>query len=166
MWSVCWSGLSENGVTCRRAIQVSGPRDSAWPLSCVDQRSPQRECRPISAHLHQVASYAASRRSRPATFKTARQTPIQQFDSAPGSFDLSATRCWGLDVQANAERLCESLRTERPVLSVGSPECKAFMDLNRRDPKFFKTLEAALSHVMSLMEINHWQSEQGRWFSA
>ena len=32
-------------------------------------------------------------------------------------FNLSR-RCWGLDVQANAERLCEYLRTARPVLSV------------------------------------------------
>ena len=30
--------------------------------------------------------------------------------------------------------------------------------MNRRDPKFSK------SHLKSLMEIYHWQSEQGRWF--
>ena len=72
-----------------------------------------------------------------------------------------------MDVQANAERVCEYLQSERPVLSVGLPTCKAFMDLqsmNRRDPKFQKTLEARLSHLKSLMEIYHWQSEQGRVF--
>ena len=58
--------------------------------------------------------------------------------------------CWDFDVQANAERLCEYLGTERQVLLVGSPKCKAFVDLqsmDRRDPKFSKT-------------------EQGLWFSA
>ena len=30
-------------------------------------------------------------------------------------FDMSRS-CWDLDVQANAERLCEYLRIERPVL--------------------------------------------------
>ena len=63
--------------------------------------------------------------------------------------------CWALDVQANAERLCEYLQTERPVHSVGSPKCRqAFMDLqsmDRRDPKFSKTLEARLSHLKSLL---------------
>ena len=56
-------------------------------------------------------------------------------------FDMSRS-CWDLYVQANAERLCEYLRTERPVLSVVSPKCRAIMDLqsmNRRDPKFSKT---------------------------
>ena len=75
--------------------------------------------------------------------------------------------CWDLDVQANAERLCEYLRIERPVLKVGSTKCRAFMDLrsmNRRDPKFSKTLEAGMSHLKSLMAIYHWQNEQGRWF--
>ena len=43
-------------------------------------------------------------------------------------FDMSRS-CRDLDVQANAERLCEYLRTERPVLLVGSPKCTAFMDL-------------------------------------
>ena len=41
------------------------------------------------------------------------------------------------------------------------------MDLrtvDRRDLQFSKTLEAGLSHLKSLMEICHWQSEQGRWF--
>ena len=37
--------------------------------------------------------------------------------------------------------------------------------MDRRDPKFQKTPEAGLSHLKSLMEIYHWQSEQGRWFS-
>ena len=36
--------------------------------------------------------------------------------------------------------------------------------MNRRDPKFSKTLEARLSHLKSLMEIYHWQSEQVRCF--
>ena len=43
----------------------------------------------------------------------------------------------------------------------------AFMDLqsmDRRDPKFERTLEAGLSNLVSVMEIYHWQSEQGRWF--
>ena len=38
-------------------------------------------------------------------------------------FDMTRS-CSDLDVQANAERLCEYLRTERPVLLVGSPKCK------------------------------------------
>ena len=88
----------------------------------------------------------------------------------PGWLVDMSRSCWDLDVQANAERLCEFLRTEGPVLSVGSPKCKAFMDLqstDRRDPKFYKTLEAGLSHVKSLMEIYyHWQSEQVQWFLA
>ena len=78
-------------------------------------------------------------------------------------FDMSRS-CWDLDVQANAERLCDCLRAERPVLLVGSPKCKAFMDsrsMDRRDPKFSKTLEAGLSHLKSLMEICRWQNEQG-----
>ena len=80
-------------------------------------------------------------------------------------FDMSRS-LWDLDIQAN-ERLCEYLQTERPVLSVGSPKCKAFMDsqpMNRRDPTFSKTLEAGLSHLKSLMEVYHWQSEQDRCF--
>ena len=75
--------------------------------------------------------------------------------------------CWNLDVQANAERLCEYWRTERPVLLVGSPKCRAFMDvrsISRSGPKFSKTLEAGMSHLKSLMKIYHWQNEQGRWF--
>ena len=36
--------------------------------------------------------------------------------------------------------------------------------MDRRDPKFSKTLEAGFSNLKSLMEIYHWQSEQGRWF--
>ena len=70
-------------------------------------------------------------------------------------FDMSRS-CWDLDVQANAERLCEHLRTERPVLLVGSPKCEAFMGLqsmHRRDPKFSKTLVARFNHLKSLMEI-------------
>ena len=81
-------------------------------------------------------------------------------------FDMSRN-CWDLDVQANAERTCEYLRTERPVLLLGSPKCRAFMNLrsvSRRDPKFSKTLEAGLCHLKSLMEIYHWQNEQGRCF--
>ena len=68
----------------------------------------------------------------------------------PGVLVNMSRSCWDLDAQANAERLCEYLRTERPVLLVGSSTCKAFMDLqsmNRRDPKFSKTLEARLSHL-------------------
>ena len=78
------------------------------------------------------------------------------------ALDMSRS-CWDLDVQ----RLCDYLRTERPVLLVGSPKCKAFMDLrptDRRDPQFSKTLEAGLSHLKSLMEIYRWQNGQGRWF--
>ena len=81
-------------------------------------------------------------------------------------FDMSRS-CWDLNVRTNAERLCEYLQTERPVLKVGLPKCKAFMDLqsmDRRDPKFQRILEAGLSHLKSLMEIYHCQSEQGRWF--
>ena len=81
-------------------------------------------------------------------------------------FDMSRS-CWDLDVRANAERTCEYLRTERPVLQLGSPKCRAFMNLrsmSRRDPKFSKTLEAGLCHLKSLMEIYHWQNEQGRCF--
>ena len=37
-------------------------------------------------------------------------------------FDMSRS-CSDLDVQANAERPCEYLRTERPMLLVGSPKC-------------------------------------------
>ena len=44
-------------------------------------------------------------------------------------FDISRS-CWDLDVQANAERLCVYLRTEQPVLLVGSPKCKTSMDCN------------------------------------
>ena len=58
--------------------------------------------------------------------------------------------CPDLDVQVNAERLCEYLRTERPVLLVGSPKCDVSMDLqslNRRDQKFQKTLEAGLISI-------------------
>ena len=36
--------------------------------------------------------------------------------------------------------------------------------MDRRHPKFSKTLEAGLGHLKSLMEIYHWQIEQGRWF--
>ena len=81
-------------------------------------------------------------------------------------FDMSRS-CWELDVQANAERQCEYLRTERPVLSVGSLKCRVFMDLrsmDRGDPQFSKTLEAGLSHLKWLMEICHWQNQHGRWF--
>ena len=81
-------------------------------------------------------------------------------------FDMSRS-CWNLDVQANAERLCEYWRTERPVLLVGSPKCRAFMDvrsMSRSGPKFSKTLEAGMSHLKSLMKIYHWQNEQGQWF--
>ena len=75
-------------------------------------------------------------------------------------FDTSCS-CWDLNVRTNAERLCRYLQTERPVLSDGSPKCKASMDLQvmgQRIPKFQKTLEAGLSHLKSLMEIYRWQS--------
>ena len=36
--------------------------------------------------------------------------------------------------------------------------------MNLRNPKFSKTLEARMSHLKSLMEIYHWQNEQGRRF--
>ena len=36
--------------------------------------------------------------------------------------------------------------------------------MDRRDPKFSKTLEAGLTLLKSLMEIYHSQNEQGRWF--
>ena len=36
--------------------------------------------------------------------------------------------------------------------------------MNRQDPKFSNTFEAVFSHLKSLMEIYHWQNEQGRWF--
>ena len=52
------------------------------------------------------------------------------------------------------------------MLLVGSPKCKAFTDLrsmDRRDPKFSKTLEAGLSHLKSLMKIYGWQNGHGRW---
>ena len=59
------------------------------------------------------------------------------------------------------------VNTCEPNDQFGSPKFRPFMDCNpcmhRRDFKFSKT-QAALSHLKSLMEIYHWQSEQGRWF--
>ena len=43
-------------------------------------------------------------------------------------FDMSRS-CWNLDVQEIAERLCDYLRTEQPVLLVGSPKWKVFIEL-------------------------------------
>ena len=70
-------------------------------------------------------------------------------------FDMSRS-CWNLDVRTNAERLCECLQTERPVLLLGSTTCTAFIDLqsvDRRDPKFQRAVEAGFSHLKSLVEI-------------
>ena len=79
--------------------------------------------------------------SQPKTVATPRRMGL-----TPGLlFDVSRC-CWDLDVQSSPERVCEYLRTERPVLSVGSPKCKAFMDLqsmDRRDPKFPRPLKLA-----------------------
>ena len=38
----------------------------------------------------------------------------------------------------------------------------ALQSMDRRDPKFQRTLEAGLSHLKSLMEMYHQQNEQGR----
>ena len=82
---------------------------------------------------------------------TTAATPIRM-GLTPGSLFGMTRSCRDLDVQANGERFCEHLRRERPVLSAGSPKCKAFMDLrsmDRRDPKFSKTFEAGLNHLES-----------------
>ena len=39
-----------------------------------------------------------------------------------------------------------------------------FRPMDRREPKFSKTLEAGPSHLKLLMEIYRWQNEQDRWF--
>ena len=54
-------------------------------------------------------------------------------------FDVSRS-CWDTDVQANAERLCEYLRTERPDLQ----------SMDRRDPKFSKTLDAEFNFEFTM----------------
>ena len=71
--------------------------------------------------------------------------------------------CRDLDVQA----VRETANRTTSALSGIRQKCKAFNDLqsmNRRDPKFQKTLEAGMSHPKSATKIYHWQSEQDGCF--
>ena len=74
---------------------------------------------------------------------------------------------WNLDDPRELEQIWEYLRTERPMLIIGSPECEAInrlQSLNRDSPNFQRNLEAGIRHMRSLMQIYRWQAAQGRWF--
>ena len=166
--SVSWSELSGNEVqiephcvepNCWMGVSrtVSGSRWSQWT-----GKEPH-------GFRFVEAGAESERHSHCRDFQSTQDSGHAKLHGPDSWFDRRhATRLLGFG-RRTLNVSCEYLQTERPVLSVGSPKCKAFMDLqsmNLRDPKFSKILEAELSHPKSLMAIYHWQSEQGRWFFA
>ena len=52
-----------------------------------------------------------------------------------------------------------------PMLVVGSPKCKAFMEtqsVDQTNPQFGHVLNAGVSHLNALMAVYSWQVAQGR----
>ena len=89
-----------------------------------------------------------------------------RFGLSPG-MALDIRTGWNLDDPRKLKQLWEYLRTERPMLIIGSPECKAFsslQSLNRDSPNFKRTLQAGIRHMRIMMQIYQWQAAQGRWF--
>ena len=81
-------------------------------------------------------------------------------------FDMSRS-CWNLNDQVDTERLWKYLQTERPMLVVGSPKCKVYMEMQSMDqasPKFRDVLDAGVSHLQALMAVQRWQVAQERRF--
>ena len=89
-----------------------------------------------------------------------------RYGLTPGlAFDLRSG--WDLDDPQAQKAVWEHLRTERPLLVVGSPECKAFSalhNLNPDSPKYRATLEAGRRHLEFVSRVYEYQSEQGRLF--
>lgn len=84
----------------------------------------------------------------------------------PGlAFDIS--QGWDLDNPANIRRLWQYVRSERPMLIIGSSECRAFsslQNLSQGSPNYQATLDKGARHLKLVTAIYKWQASQGRWF--
>ena len=140
--SVCWIDLSRNALRTNRMTLCS--------VGLLGGCLTKSFCRSLAYDLLKLDQSQNDVRVAETFSQSKKVSTPSRLGLTPGLLLDKPRSCWNLDVQANAERLCEYLRTERPVLLVGSPKCRAFMDVrsrNRRDPKFSKTLEAGLSHL-------------------
>ena len=90
----------------------------------------------------------------------------KRFGLLPGmAMDLK--NGWNLDDPKQVEEAWTYLRTARPYLLVGSPECKAFsalQTLNKRDAKYYETLAKCTAHLELVCQMYKFQHSQGRLF--
>ena len=113
-------------------------------FECVERRAVRRDLEKLGQNLNDV--HMAEIFSPPrATAESHRfgLTPGMVFDIRTG---------WNLDDSRKLKQLWEYLRTERPMLIIGSSECKAISNpqsLNRDSPNFQRALEAGIRHPTS-----------------
>ena len=89
-----------------------------------------------------------------------------RYGLTPGlAFDL---RCgWDLDNPSARKAVWEHLQVERPLLLVGSPECKAFstlQNLNKGSKAYEETLAKGLDHLKFVCQLYEFQAKNGRLF--
>ena len=98
----------------------------------------------------------------PTVLATASRTEL-----TPGLvFDMSRSCCNWKD-QVDTECLWKYVHTERSMLVVGSPTCKAFMKVQSMDHtnlEFTHALNAEVGHLKALIAVHSWQIAQERWF--
>ena len=83
----------------------------------------------------------------------------RRFGLSPGiAVDLRTG--WDLDDPEDIKKLWGYLVQERPLLVVGSPECKAFgnlWNLNPKSEKYHDILRTGIRHMKLMMDIYEWQ---------
>ena len=127
-------------------------------FGCAERRQVQADLMKLGQHDVHVAE----------VFSPPRVTAMaSRFGLTPGlAFDLRTG--WDLDQLDQRQKLWKYLKEERPMLIVGSPECKAFCKLqslnDKTSPQYRRTLRQGLAHMKVMMEIYEWQVSQGRLF--
>ena len=111
-------------------------------LSCAERRSVARDLAKLGQELNDI--HVAEIFSPPHVTAEA-----SRMELTPGlAFDIS--HGWDLDNPENVQRLWQYLKQERPMLIVGSPECKAcsrLQNLNRGSPNYEATLDRGIRHL-------------------
>ena len=97
------------------------------------------------------------------------------FGILPGfALDLTTSdddgRCWDFDDEDMRQRAWAKVKSEKPLLLIGSPMCTAFsawqhINNAKRDPATVaKECARGLSHLRFCCELYAYQIEKGRYF--
>ena len=74
---------------------------------------------------------------------------------------------WDLNDPRHAQALWKYLIVAKPLLGIGTPECRGFSNmrrLNKHKPGYPAILAESKRHMQLMVEIYRWQVENGRWF--